>query len=104
MASFGPLISQRFTDQDRADRDRARGEAQPRGMEPDDISLGGLMRGMGIGNEPPAQSREEITTRAQRNAGFLQQPEIQAAMLQFAVNIMQPLGSGAGWGDFAGAF
>lgn len=109
MPRFGSLVEQRYaadkqvTLQDEA-RLRAQEEGQDQGGGEAGFNLGQIMRGIGSGTgEAAPASSEELQARAQRNAGFLQQPEIQAAMLQFAINIMQPLGSGAGVGDLVGA-
>lgn len=64
--------------------------------------LGGLVAGRGINRIPP-RTQAEREERIAENSGFLQQPEVQAALLQFAVNIMQPVGGDGGMADFAGA-
>lgn len=46
---------------------------------------------------------QEIQRRTEENRAWLQDPKTQAAMMAFAVNIMQPLGDGANMGDFVGA-
>lgn len=108
MPRFGSLVEQRYAaDKQVTLQDEARLRAQEEGQDQgggESFNLGQIMRGIGGGtSEAAPASSEELQARAQRNAGFLQQPEIQAAMLQFAINIMQPLGSGAGVGDLVGA-
>lgn len=48
-------------------------------------------------NEPPPRNNEEFQQRVKRNAEWAQSPEVQAALLQFAVTIMQPVNSPAGF-------
>lgn len=39
-------------------------------------------------SEPPPQSNAELQARIDRNKNFLQQPEVQAALLQFGINML----------------
>lgn len=53
----------------------------------------------------PTQARpEEYEQRVQQNREWLQDPKTQAALMAFAINIMQPVGGSGGLGDFVGAF
>lgn len=51
--------------------------------------------------EPPAATQPQFEERVKRNEGFLAQPEVQAALMQFAVSMLSPgqdLGSSIGQG------
>lgn len=63
-----------------------------RALGPDEgQSIGRLARP--TGDEPPPRDNAEFQARVQRNAQWAQAPEVQAAMLQFAINMMQPVNS-----------
>lgn len=57
----------------------------------DTPSIGRLARPSG--NESPPRDNAEFQQRVQRNTQWAQAPEVQAALLQFAVNMMQPVNS-----------
>lgn len=83
-------------------------ERAPRGQ------LGALMNIRGEGGAAPearmadlqrpaaAAEGPEFEQKKQQNRAWLQDPRTQAALANFAMGIMQPLGSGAGAGDFIG--
>lgn len=82
-------------------RDQAQALNTPRANAAGPGRLGEMMRPSSI--LPPVNSREEYDERVAQNERWAMAPETQAALLQFAVSIMQPVGGTGGAADFVGA-
>lgn len=82
-------------------REEAQAVNMPRANAAGPGRLGEMMRPSSI--LPPVNSREEYDERVAQNERWAMAPETQAALLQFAVSIMQPVGGTGGAGDFIGA-
>ena len=66
--------------------------------------IGNLAQPLGFEREEPPTSPEEMEARTQRNVGLLQRPETRAALMQFAIQVLQPNAPGQSTiGKIAGA-